>query len=108
MASLAGVTVDDHPSCRTTDYRGDLKACESTTAPPPTSLLGGGRKDPLPEPPKPEPPGPGIDLVEAPTPKAKTAGFAILGLVVLCTVVAVQYGKNRRKKKASAFMGRRG
>jgi len=100
LASLAGVTVDNSPSCRTTDYRGDLKPCATTTNPPPTSLLGGGLKHD-----EEEPPGPGIDLpVVSSSPKANTAGFAILGLVILGTVVAVQYGKKKRKK-ASRFMG---
>ena len=98
LASLAGVTVDADPSCRNTDYRGDLKPCEITTQPPPTSLLGGGVKLDDPDPP------PGIDLpVVSSSPKANTAGFAILGLVIFGTVVAVQYGK--KKKKASKFMG---
>jgi len=102
LASLAGVTVDADPSCRTTDYRGDLKACATTTNPPPTSLIGGGVKLDDPDPP------PGIDLPVVSSspkaPKANTAGFAILGLVILGTVVAVQYGKKKRKK-ASKFMG---
>ena len=96
LASLAGVTVDNDPSCRSTDYRGDLKACANVTDPPPSSLLGGGA-----DPGGGEGEGEGIPLVDTGTPKVSQAGFP-WWIVLLGGGAAATYAMVKRRKKPAA------